>query len=77
MILNLYIIAFGIKEAGATCWAITQWLEVFFGIEILLKFFQSFKDPETLMTVTSLKSIAHNYIINGTFLTDLVSFFPT
>ena len=77
MILNLGIIAFGIKEAGATCWAITQWCELFFGLEILLKFFSSFKDPETLLTVTSLKDIAHNYIRNGTFITDMIAFFPT
>jgi hypothetical protein len=36
--MNMYVIAFGISYAGETFWGITKWLEVFFGLEILLQF---------------------------------------
>ena len=73
---NLFLISFGLNAAGETFEQLTYWLEVFFGIEILLKFFTSYKDTETMMTVTSLKSIAVNYMVNGSFLTDVLTFFP-
>ena len=74
--MHLFVVAFGKEEAGATCVNITHVIEAFFGLEILLKFFTSFKDYETFQTVTSLKKIAQNYIVYGTFVLDIVAFFP-
>lgn len=47
-----------------------------FGIDILLNFIQSYKDPETYEHVNDLKRIAKNYIFKGWFFIDFVSTFP-
>jgi hypothetical protein len=73
---NLYVVAFGFDETPPNLWAFIQLLEIVYGIEIFLHFFTTYKDPETFVTVNSLKQIAVNYITNGTFIIDLLAFFP-
>ena len=57
-------------------WNFVQYLEVAYGVEIVLHFFTTYKDPETFVTVSNIKQIAQHYILNGTFLLDLLAFFP-
>jgi len=72
----LYFIAFGFSEETTWMWQITNFVEILYGFEIGLHFFTTYKDPETFQTVTSLKSIAINYIIRGSFFKDVIAFFP-
>jgi hypothetical protein len=74
--LNLYIVAFGFDNTPKRVINFVQLLEIVYGIEIFLHFFTTYKDPETFVTVNSLKQIAINYITNGTFIIDLLAFFP-
>jgi hypothetical protein len=75
-VMHLFVVAFGEEAAGKNFLVIAYVIEAFFGLEILLKFFTSYKDYETFQVITSLKKIAQNYIMNGTFILDIVAFFP-
>ena len=51
-------------------------LEVIFGIEILLNFLTTYKDPENFETVIKLKLIAQNYVMHGHFFLHVVTVIP-
>jgi hypothetical protein len=76
VILNMYFISFGFDDSPPYVWMITTWMEVIFFIEIVLHFLTSFKDLETFKNVVSVRQIAINYILTGTFLTDVLPVIP-
>ena len=51
-------------------------VEVLFGVDIVLNFFHSYRDPENFKEVTAFKPIAHNYVFSGWFFVDFISVFP-
>ena len=54
-----------------------DWIvEAFFVIDLVLNFFQEYKDPETYENVRNHKLIAKRYIFKGYFIFDAVSIFP-
>jgi len=74
--MNLYFIAFNSDDDTELIWKITIWLEVLYGIEIVRQFLTTYTDPETFKEEMNLRSIAVNYVTNGSFLTDMIAFFP-
>ena len=56
---------------------IFDWIvEVFFWVDLILNFFQEYKDPETYENVRNHKLIAKRYIFKGYFVFDAISVFP-
>jgi len=51
-------------------------LELFFLVEILLKFLTEFFDSDTYKPMWGLKAIAVNYVLHGPFILDLLTVFP-
>lgn len=51
-------------------------VEVFFWLDLLLNFIQSYVDVDTHEVVTDLKKIGWNYIRYGWFVVDFFSVFP-
>lgn len=51
-------------------------MDILFFIEIVQNFLTAYKDTETFNPVFSLKKIALNYIINGSFLVHLLAALP-
>ena len=53
-----------------------QLLDLLFLVEIVLNFFTAFKDTETFEPVYTVKKIAINYILNGSFFVHILAAFP-
>jgi hypothetical protein len=53
--LNLYIVAFGFENTPSNLWTFIQLLEIVYGIELILHFFTTYKDPETFVTISNIK----------------------
>jgi hypothetical protein len=70
----LLFIAFGFFSKSL--WDLVRVLELIFLMEIVLNFVTSYRDPETLDTIYSVKLIAKNYVFNGEFFIHLIAFFP-
>lgn len=51
-------------------------MEGFFWVDIILHFFQAYKDQDTYKIIKSHKKIAYNYVLRGTFIVDFISAFP-
>jgi hypothetical protein len=51
-------------------------IEILFFIEIAFNFITAFTDPETFEPVYSVKNIAINYVIHGSFIVHLATAFP-
>ena len=51
-------------------------VEAIFLLDMILNFFQSFKNPTTFENVMDLKLIAKNYVFKGWFIIDFITVFP-
>ena len=51
-------------------------MEILFFVEIIQHFFTAYKDTETFESIYSLKKIAQNYMLNGSFFVHLLAAFP-
>lgn len=56
--------------------AVDNVIEVFFWLDLILNFLQSYKHPETFVIIKDLKMIAKNYVFHGWFFIDFISVFP-
>jgi hypothetical protein len=55
-------------------WDVT--VEIFFAIDLILNFVQSYKDPDNFQIIKNHKQIAKKYIFRGWFIIDLIAVFP-
>jgi hypothetical protein len=76
IIIYLFFIAWGPDGINRPLWVMICWLELLYGIEIILHFFMSISDPETFQTIIALKKIAFLYIFNGSFLPEIIAVIP-
>lgn len=51
-------------------------MESFFWIDILLNFFQEYKDTKTHENISDLRKIAFHYVFRSTFVLDFLAVFP-
>ena len=72
----LWIIAFGFSNNGEDLFFITQCFEIVFVIRVILMFITTYEDPITLEIATSIRAVAYNYVVNGSFLRHFLSVFP-
>ena len=72
---SMYYVAF---TTPSQVWhkALDWIVETFFYVDIVLNFFQEYRDSETYTTVRSLKKIAIRYVFKGWFVVDFVTVFP-
>ena len=71
---SIYYLAFSMPTSSTYfVWYYT--VECFFYSDLILNFFQEFKDPDTLMPVNDMRKIAIHYM-TGWFIIDFVSVFP-
>jgi len=76
ILFNMFFIAFGFSPDNMRQVFLVTSLEIIFGIEILLNFLTSYRDPENFESVTNLKLIAQNYVIHGHFFLHAVTVIP-
>ena len=67
-------IAFGFEDEILTQAMI--YVEIFYLIEIILQFFTTYKDSEHFENVYTMRLIAKEYIINGSFIFHVLAFIP-
>ena len=73
-ITSAYYVAFSLPSTlGQIIWE--QMVEIFFCIDIILRFFHEYRDPESFEYVNDFRKIAKNYI-TGWFLIDFAAVFP-
>ena len=75
VILNLYLIAFGIKEEQVINTLVLV-SEIIFLIEIIQNFFTSYSDPEHYEVIDEFKLIAQRYIFYGSFIFHALAVIP-
>lgn len=70
---NVFVVAFGINW---TIYNVANYMDILYGVEILLSFITSYLDQEYFFEEYSLRKIATNYIRNGPFLYELIATIP-
>jgi len=73
-IINMYLVAYPVNPSEVL--EVINWtVEIFFYIDFVLNFFQTYQDETTFEVTTDLKTIALKYIY-GWFIIDLLSIIP-
>jgi hypothetical protein len=73
-ITSVYFAAF--EEPSTQQETIDLAIESFFWIDIILHFFEEYRDSKTHETVSDLRWIAYHYVLKSTFFLDLLAVFP-
>ena len=53
-----------------------EYIEIFYLLEIVLQFFTTYKDSEHFENVYTMRLIAKEYILNGSFILHVLAFLP-